>query len=68
MNAVSKKDLDDAIGREASARAAVQAAKAAVRKTEIDLSFTRITSPIDGIAGIAKAQLGDLVGNPGVRS
>ncbi len=65
VNAVSKKDLDDAIGREASARAAVQAAKAAVRKDEIDLSFTRITSPIDGIAGIAKAQIGDLVGSPG---
>jgi len=64
-NAVSKKDLDDAIGREASAKAAVQAAKAAVRKDEIDLSFTRIISPIDGIAGIAKAQIGDLVGNPG---
>jgi membrane fusion protein, multidrug efflux system len=65
VNAVSKKDLDDAIGREASAKAAVQAAKAAVRKAEIDLSFTKITSPIDGIAGISKAQLGDLVGNPG---
>lgn len=65
VNAVSKKDLDDAIGREASARASVQAAKAAVRKAEIDLSFTKITSPIDGIAGIAKAQIGDLVGNPG---
>jgi len=65
VNAVSKKDLDDAIGREASSRAAVQAAKAAVRKDEIDLSFTKITSPINGIAGISKAQLGDLVGNPG---
>ena len=65
VNAVSKKDLDDAIGREASAKAAVQAAKAAVRKDEIDLSFTKITSPIDGIAGIAKAQLGDLVGSSG---
>ena len=64
-NAVSKKDLDDAIGREASARAAVQAGKAAVRKDEIDLSFAKITSPIDGIAGIAKAQIGDLVGSPG---
>lgn len=64
-NAVSKKDLDDAIGREASAKAAVQASKAAVSKAEIDLSFTKIISPIDGIAGIAKAQLGDLVGNPG---
>jgi membrane fusion protein (multidrug efflux system) len=65
VNAVSRKDLDDAIGREASSRASVQAAKAAVRKVEIDLSFTKITSPIDGIAGISKAQLGDLVGNPG---
>jgi membrane fusion protein (multidrug efflux system) len=65
VNAVSKKDLDDAIGREASARAAVQAAKAAGQKAQIDLSFTRITSPIDGIAGIAKAQLGELVGKPG---
>jgi len=65
VNAVSKKDLDDAIGREASARAAVQADKAAVSKASIDLSFTKITSPIDGIAGIAKAQLGDLVGKPG---
>ena len=65
VNAVSKKDLDDAIGREASARAAVQAAKAAVSKADIDLSFTKITSPINGISGIAKAQLGNLVGNPG---
>jgi membrane fusion protein (multidrug efflux system) len=65
VNAVSKKDLDDAIGREASAKAAVQAAKASVRKDEIDLSFTKITSPINGIAGISKAQLGDLVGSPG---
>jgi membrane fusion protein, multidrug efflux system len=65
VNAVSKKDLDDAIGREASSRAAVQANRAAVQKAQIDLSFTRITSPIIGIAGIAKAQLGELVGKPG---
>jgi membrane fusion protein, multidrug efflux system len=65
VNAVSKKDLDDAIGREASSRAAVQAAKAKVQKAQIDLSFTRITSPINGIAGIAKAQLGELVGKAG---
>ena len=65
VNAVSKKDLDDAIGREASAKASVQAAQASVQKAQIDLSFAKITSPINGIAGIAKAQLGDLVGNPG---
>ena len=62
QNAVSKKDLDDAVGSEQSANAAVDAAKAAVDKAQLDLGFTRITSPISGIAGIAKAQIGNLVG------
>jgi membrane fusion protein, multidrug efflux system len=83
QNAVSKKDLDDAIGVELSTRSAVDAAKAAVdvaqanivaaeaqvlasqaavEKAQLNLGFTRITSPIDGIAGIAKAQMGNLVG------
>ena len=46
-----------------AARAQVEAARAAVAKAELDLGFTRITSPIDGIAGIAQAQVGNLV-NP----
>lgn len=62
QNAVSQKDLDDAIAAEQSAQAAVQSAKAAYDKAALDLSFTRVTSPIDGIAGIAKAQIGNLVG------
>lgn len=69
QNAVSKKDLDDAIGAEGSsqavvvaARANVAAARAAVEKARLDLGFTKITSPIAGIAGIAKAQVGNLVG------
>ena len=69
QNAVSKKDLDDAIGAEGSsqaavvaARANVGAARAAVEKARLDLGFTMIISPIDGIAGIAKAQVGNLVG------
>jgi membrane fusion protein (multidrug efflux system) len=61
-NAVSKKDLDDAIGAERSSLAAVTAAKAAVEKARFDLGFTKVTSLIDGVAGIAKAQVGDLVG------
>jgi membrane fusion protein (multidrug efflux system) len=55
QNAVSQKDLDDAIGNEQSARANFD-------KASLELGFTRITSPIDGIAGIAKAQMGNLVG------
>ncbi len=67
-NAVSKKDLDDAIGRDLAARASVEAARAGVavaaanlEKARLDLGFTRISSPVDGIAGIAKTQLGNLV-------
>jgi membrane fusion protein (multidrug efflux system) len=62
VNALSKKDLDDATGAERSALAAVTAARAAVEKARLDLGFTTIISPISGIAGIAKAQVGDLVG------
>jgi len=97
QNAVSKKDLDDAVGMELSNRSAVDAAKAAVdaaqanivaaeaqvlgaqsnivaaeaqvlgaqanvEKAELNLDFTRVASPVDGIAGIAKTQIGNLVG------
>lgn len=44
-----------------AAKAAVEAAKAAVATAELNLGFTRIISPIDGIAGIAQAQVGNLV-------
>jgi RND family efflux transporter MFP subunit len=60
--AVSVRDQDNAVGREAAARAEVLAAEAAVESAQLDLGFTKITSPISGVAGISKAQLGDLVG------
>jgi len=62
QKAISEKDLDDAVGTEQATRAAVMVAQAAVDKAQVDLGFTKITSPIDGIAGIARAQIGDLVG------
>ncbi len=65
-NAVSQKDLDDAVGVELTARSAVEAAQAAVEEAQLNLGFTKIASPVDGIAGIAKTQLGDLVG-PGMQ-
>jgi len=61
-NAVSQKDLDDAVGSELSTRSSVESARAAVEEAQLNLSFTRITSPVDGLAGIAKTQLGNLVG------
>ena len=61
-NAVSQKDLDDATGAEQSTRASVESARAQLDTAQLNLGFTRIASPVDGIAGIAKAQVGNLVG------
>jgi len=66
-NAVSQRDKDNAIGAVRSAEAQVLASQAQVRKAELDLEFTKIVSPIDGIAGAANAQVGDLVGTPQAR-
>jgi membrane fusion protein (multidrug efflux system) len=48
-----------------SAKAAIQSAQAAVENAQLNLSFTRIVAPIDGIAGLAKAQVGDLISPSG---
>jgi membrane fusion protein (multidrug efflux system) len=61
-NAVSQKDLDDNVGAEQSTRASVESARAQLDAAQLNLGFTRIASPVDGIAGIAKAQVGNLVG------
>jgi membrane fusion protein (multidrug efflux system) len=45
----------------ATAKGQIENARAAVRTAELNLSFTRIISPIDGIAGIAQAQVGNLI-------
>ena len=60
-NAVSRKDLDDAIGSELQARALLDQTTAALESAKLNLGFTKIVSPINGIAGIAKAQIGDLL-------
>ena len=44
-----------------AAKAQVESSRAAVRTAELNLSFTSIVSPIDGIAGIAQAQVGNLI-------
>jgi membrane fusion protein (multidrug efflux system) len=62
QNAVSKRDLDNAVGTEEATHALVLEAQAAVDKAKLNLGFTKVTSPIDGIAGIAQAQIGNLVG------
>jgi RND family efflux transporter MFP subunit len=44
-----------------SAKATIAAAEASVKTAQLNLGFTKITSPIDGIAGLAQAQVGNLV-------
>ena len=61
-NAISQEEYDDAVQAQLGANAAVVAAKAHVEQAQLNLGFTKITSPVDGIASIAKAQIGNLVG------
>lgn len=61
-SAISQQELDDAIQANLAAKADVDSAKAALDTALLNLSFTKIISPVDGIAGLAQGQVGDLVG------
>jgi membrane fusion protein (multidrug efflux system) len=63
--AISRQDLDNAIQANLAAQAQIKADQAAIEAVELNLSFTRITAPIDGLAGVAQAQIGDLVSPQG---
>jgi membrane fusion protein, multidrug efflux system len=58
---ISDQERDSAIATAESGRANVQADEAAVEQAQLNLGYTKITAPIDGIAGFANAQVGDLV-------
>ena len=62
--AIPKEKLDNEIQAKLAAEAAVAAANAAVERAELDLGWTRVTSLVDGVAGIAEIQMGNLVGPP----
>jgi membrane fusion protein (multidrug efflux system) len=57
----SKATVETSRAQIQAANATVQAAKAAVETAQLNLGFTRLISPIDGIAGIAQQQVGALV-------
>jgi len=59
--AISQKELDDSIQAHAAAKGSLATAKAAVEQAKLNLEWTRITAPIDGVVGISKAQIGDLI-------
>jgi membrane fusion protein (multidrug efflux system) len=59
--AISQQELDDAMTKERTADANVEAARAALEQARLNLGWTKVVSPIDGVSGIAKSQVGDLV-------
>ena len=60
--AIAQSQLDNDIQANLAAKAAVKAGTAAVEQAELNLEFTNVRSLIDGIAGIATGQVGNLVG------
>jgi membrane fusion protein (multidrug efflux system) len=61
--AISQQELDNAETAERTAQANVEATQAALEKAQLNLAWCKILSPITGVAGVAKAQVGDLI-NP----
>jgi RND family efflux transporter MFP subunit len=60
--AIAQSQLDNDIQAKLGAKASVEAAKATVEQAQLNLGFTQVRSLVDGIAGIARGQIGDLVG------
>jgi membrane fusion protein (multidrug efflux system) len=61
MDAVSQQELDAAVAKNQANLASIDAAKAAVRSAELNLGYTTITSPIDGVMGRAQLRQGGMV-------
>jgi membrane fusion protein, multidrug efflux system len=63
--AVAQSEIDNATTGMADADAQVQGAQAQLEQAQLSLSYTKIFSPIDGVAGAASVRVGDLVGQDG---
>jgi membrane fusion protein (multidrug efflux system) len=62
QQAIAQSQLDTEIQAYRAAQANVQYLQAAVETAQLNVGFTKVTSLIDGVAAIATAQIGDLVG------
>ena len=60
--AIPQKQLDTDLANQAVMKAEVEATNAALQNAQLNLAWTKIYSPIDGIAGASNSQIGDLVG------
>lgn len=61
-NAISREQYDTAVALEKAAAAAVESAQAVVRRAEVDLGYTKVTAPDDGLVGKTEVHPGTLVG------
>ena len=62
QRAIAQSQLDNDVQANLAAQAAVKSAEAAVETAKLNVGFTKVTSLIDGVAAIATAMIGDLVG------
>jgi membrane fusion protein (multidrug efflux system) len=62
QQAVSQQELDNAVAQQDAARSQVDANRAAVEKAQLDLGYTTIYAPLDGLIGTTKVKAGNLVG------
>jgi len=62
LHAIAQSQMDNDVQAELGAEATVASARAAVQTAQLNLDFTKVRSLVDGVAGIAKGQIGDLVG------
>ncbi|HZZ16782.1 MAG TPA: efflux RND transporter periplasmic adaptor subunit [Candidatus Sulfotelmatobacter sp.] len=60
--AIAQSQLDNELQAKLGAQAALESDKAAIEQAELNLEWTKVTSLVDGIAGIAQVQIGNLVG------
>jgi membrane fusion protein (multidrug efflux system) len=61
--AIAQSQLDNEIQAKLAAQAAIESNRAIVEQAELNLEWTKVTSLVDGIAGIAQVQIGNLVGS-----
>ena len=62
QNAIPLKQLDNDTANRDAAAAELLAEQANEKNAELNLAWTNVNSPIDGIAGVSNSQIGDLVG------
>lgn len=60
--AIARSQLDNDMQAQLAAKASVDSARASLQQAQLDVEFTKVRSLVDGIAGVARGQIGDLVG------